>query len=444
MGVFFGTDGIRGKFNDDLNLSVAYNCGNALGREKQSARVIVGSDTRASGKILSLAFACGVMDAGGSVVDVGVCTTAGVAFLTKSNEFDFGVVVSASHNPAEFNGIKIFSSQGRKIGDNLEIKLEKNFFKKTFSRFDSVGSYFFKPSLVSKYYKFLKSCFLIDLTGKKVVLDCANGASFHIAPKLFKSFGAEVIECGTHPNGTNINKNCGAVFADNLAKKVKQKGADFGFAYDGDADRLIAVDEHGNILNGDVLIYLFSKFYQSSGWLKNSQVVGTMHTNLGVERALERIGIKLIRTEIGDKYVSGVMFEQNLQIGGEQSGHIILKDFLPTGDGILSSLLVAHICAVSGKKLSELADIKLFPQENVNIEVEDKVQIISSEKISRFIKRIEEELAGHGRIMIRMSGTEPVIRVMVETDSKSLSQSVSKQITEKIIEVGKELRLCVE
>ena len=444
MGVFFGTDGLRGKFNDDLSFSVIYNLGNALGSEIFGAKILIGRDTRRSGKLITLAFACGAMNAGANVTDIGVCPTAGISYLTQKNKFDFGVVISASHNPAEFNGIKIFDRNGKKIGDRWEEKLEKKFLKQVCVSYDMVGDYEQNYKLTNTYLNFLKDLFPFSLEGKKIVIDSANGASFKVAKSVFASKKASLILLGSKPSGININKNCGALHAENLQRAVLKNNADMGFAFDGDSDRLIAVDEEGKIITGDVLVYIFSKFYKESGRLTTPMVVGTRHTNMGVEKALENEGISLIRTEIGDKYVCAKLIEKDLIIGGEQSGHVIVRDLLSTGDGILNALLLAFISVKNQEPLSRLSDIELFYQENVNVEVKDKLQVINSAKLSDIVEKTERELAGNGRIMIRVSGTEPYIRIMVESQDKQVSTEKAEELAEIVRQIDAENNQCVE
>lgn len=444
MGIYFGTDGFRGKFNDDLTISVAYNLGNALGSEKYNAKILIGRDTRSTGSILTLAFACGAMSAGASIVDVGVCPTATISFLITKMGFDFGVMVSASHNPAEYNGIKIFDKTGRKISEKVEENLERKFIKHENVNYNEIGTYQYKPQFVDDYVDFLINLFDFSLKNIKIVLDCSNGASSFIAQKIFKSKGAKVIVVANSPNGVNINDSCGALHISNLKKYVKLHGANFGFAFDGDADRLIAVDENGDELNGDLIIYIFAKFFKIRGELSNFSVVGTRHTNLGVEKALNREGIKLIRTEIGDKYVSSKLYEQNLLLGGEQSGHIIVQKYLPTGDGLLSALLLSYIIVCENKKLSKFIDFKPFKQTNINVFVKNKVEVINSEKLSLKINEINSILNGIGRVMVRVSGTEPCIRVMVETEDDVVSQKYANEIALIVKQVDSEINLCVE
>lgn len=444
MGVFFGTDGLRGKFNDDLSFSVIYNLGNALGSEVFGAKILIGRDTRRTGELITLAFSCGAMNAGANITDIGVCPTAGISYLTQSHRFDFGVVISASHNPAEFNGIKIFDKTGKKIGDRWEEKLEKKFLKQVSTSFDMVGSYKQDYKLVNDYSNYLKNLFDFSMQGKKIVLDTANGASFKIAKTVFLSKKASLIMLSDKPDGININKNCGALHVEELRESVIKNRADMGFAFDGDSDRLIAVDEEGKVITGDELVYLFAKFYKQTGRLTTPVVVGTRHTNMGVETALLKNGISLLRTEIGDKYVSAKLIEKDLLIGGEQSGHIIVRDLLSTGDGILNALLVSFIVSKTGEKLSKLVDVDLYIQENVNVEVKDKLQVINSARLAEVTEKIERELDGKGRIMIRVSGTEPYIRIMVESQDRALSKQKAKEVAEIVRQIDTENSQCVE
>lgn len=444
MGVFFGTDGLRGKFNDDLSFSVIYNCGNALGSEIFGARILIGRDTRSSGDLVSLAFACGAMNAGSNIVDIGVCPTAGISYLTKKFHFDFGVVISASHNPAEFNGIKIFDKYGKKIGDRWEEKLEKKFLKQTTLPFDQVGHYKFDDGLTDEYERFLIEVLDFSLKGKKIVLDCANGASYKIAKRVFKSKGAKIVLLAGNPSGININKNCGALHLKNLQKAVLKHSADMGFAFDGDSDRVIAVDEKGNILTGDNLVYIFACYYKKINKLLDSYVVGTRHTNMGIEKALAEKGIGLIRTEIGDKYVSAKLIEKDLLIGGEQSGHIIVRDLLTTGDGILNALLLSYISIKENKNISALCDAVLYHQENLNVEVKDKLQVINSERLTKTVEFAEQKLGKNGRIMIRLSGTEPYIRIMVESLNEMIAKEIAEEIASNIRQIDNEISQCVE
>ncbi|MBQ8425103.1 MAG: phosphoglucosamine mutase [Clostridia bacterium] len=435
MGVFFGTDGIRGIYGEELNEKIAFACGNALGRCGENLKIIIGCDTRLTCDVLGLSFACGAMSVGANVTNIGICPTAGVSYLVSKIGFDYGVVISASHNPAKYNGIKIFNKYGKKISELEENSLEKKFLNQKNVCFNQVGRYYHKPYLVNYYYNYLDKLFDFNLIGKTIVLDSSNGASFKIAKKLFKNKGAKVISIGTKPNGVNINQNCGALFTSRLQKSVLNKKADFGFAYDGDSDRLVAVSENGEIVTGDQLVYIFSMFYKKIGKLLPSKVVGTKHTNMGIEKALYKNGIELLRADIGDKFVSEKMDEQGIIVGGEQSGHIILKEFMQTGDGILSSLFLAYICCLENKKLSEKLDVKLYEQCNINVKVKDKVFILQNKNIINFIKSQEFEVSNKGRLMVRASGTEQVIRVMVESENQFFSNNLANKIADYIKQI---------
>lgn len=433
MGLFFGTDGLRGKVQEDLSFDVCYKCGNALGVKYPNAKIILGRDTRHSGDFVALGCALGMMNAGLSVVDVGVCPTAGVSYLVKHLGFDFGVVISASHNPAEFNGIKIFDKNGRKLGDERESELEKLFLKTKTVEVSKLGSYEYSPRKTLAYQNFLTHLLTINLQGLKIVLDLANGAGFKIAPAVFRSYGVKIISLNSKPDGFNINKNCGALHIKNLQKNVIKHKADMGFAFDGDSDRVIAVDEKGEVVDGDKILYLFAKHYHQQELLKPPVVVGTRHTNMGVEKALNKEGISLLRVDIGDKYVSAKLEEQKLLIGGEQSGHIIVKNKHTTGDGILNALLIAEICKHHQKPLSQFFNFQVYHQSNLNVEVKDKMKIINSQKLAD--AEMAEQQALDGRIMIRVSGTEPFIRIMVESQDNSVAEKVSKRLENVIREV---------
>ena len=443
MGVFFGTDGLRGTVNDDLSYDTAYKCGNALGMLYPNSRVIIGRDTRGSGSFITLAFATGAMNAGLNVIDVGICPTAGISYLTTLLGFDFGVVISASHNPAEYNGIKIFDRDGKKIGDKREEKLEKSFLKQVVVPVDKIGQYTYNPRLVINYEKFLSGSIKTSLKGKTIILDCANGAGYKLAPAVFRDNKAKIVATYCKPDGLNINKGCGALNIQKLQKYVLKYKADMGFAFDGDSDRVIAVDEKGNVVDGDKIIYMMATDYLESGKSVNA-IVGTRHTNMGVEKALNKKGIELIRADIGDKYVSAKLIENDLLIGGEQSGHIIVRDKLITGDGILNALYIAEICAKNKKKLSEFFDFELYKQKNINVKVHDKIRTINSEKLSNVTEIEEKKLGDDGRIMIHVSGTEPYIRIMVETKDLKLSTDVAERIASVIEQINQENEKCVE
>lgn len=432
MGVFFGTDGVRGVVNNDLTEELAQMVGNALARAKKKAKIIVGRDTRVSGSYLTAAFSTGALKGGASVLDVGIVPTACISYLVKHKKADYGVVISASHNPKEYNGIKIFDSEGRKISEKQESALERYFACPMIVASTKVGKYKFSPSAANAYVKFLLASVKTDLTGLKIVLDCANGAAYKIAPQIFSKLGGKVVKINCQSSGKKINEKCGSTCIGGLKEKVVKEGADVGFAYDGDSDRVLAVDEQGNVLDGDQLIYILAKHFSKQGTLNAGTVVGTSHTNTGLLIALNRNKINLVRTDIGDKYVIEAMQKMNLTLGGEQSGHIIMRNFLPTGDGILASLQVASILKSSGVKMSALCDAKLLYQANKSVIVGDKLKVLNNEKLSQKISQILNEIAPAGRLLVRASGTEPKIRIMVEHQDKNKADEYLNEI-EKII-----------
>ena len=436
MGVFFGTDGIRGVVNVDLTHDVAFKCGNALGSSTSRAKILIGGDTRPTRSFLSTAFSGGAMSAGANMIDVGVCPTAGVAYLTKFLKCDFGVVVSASHNPVEYNGIKIFDSDGMKIGDKKEELLERKFLHEQHNNQEELGTYQQNYDLVKYYKNYLISCCECGLDGLKVLIDGSNGASGKIAPCVFRKLGAKVvaINCSL---GKEINKNCGSTHPETLSFAMKKYGADIGFAFDGDSDRVIACDENGNIIDGDMIIYVLSRYLKEKGKLKNNAVVGTRHTNMGLEKSLAKNGITLLRTDIGDKYVIARIEEEKLSLGGEQSGHIIFRDLATTGDGILSAIKIAEHVKMSGKKLSELSDAIIYPQINIDCIVRDKMRIINNEELQLVINKNERLLGEDYRIMVRVSGTESKIRIMVEGEDVNKCRSSAEEIENTIKDIDK-------
>lgn len=438
MGVFFGTDGLRGKVNVDLTFDIAYKVGNALSILKDKPTVLIGSDTRISGSYLALGLAGGAMSGGARVIDAGVVPTAGVAYLTEKTGADFGVVISASHNGGEYNGIKVFGSEGYKLGDREEERIERCFIHDKTNNFPDIGSYVQDFKLVKKYKKFLLGAAKHRFAGKTIVLDCAFGAAYRIAPEVFKKLGAKVIAANCVENGLNINRGCGAVYPENLVRKVLRYKADLGFAFDGDADRVIAVDENGRIFDGDMIICGLAKHLKNSGRLKGNTVVGTSHTNMAVEHELAKFGINMVRTDIGDKYVLEKLIENGYSLGGEQSGHIILKDIATTGDGILTAIVLTDMLIEEGKTLSEAIDVTPYPQVNVNVVVADKFRVINSEELGRAVAKYAADLAGKGRLMIRASGTEPKIRIMAESRDRELNERVAGALKEVILKISEQ------
>ncbi len=433
MGVFFGTDGIRGIVNDGLTFDLAYKCGNSLGSNTENLNIIIGGDTRPTRSFLTTAFAGGAMSAGAKVIDIGLCPTAGIAYITNNIGADYGVVISASHNPSEYNGIKIFNEKGIKLNESDETALERKFMNQINKDHTKLGNYVQDFGLVNVYEDYLVDCCQTSLQGIKIVLDCSNGAASKVAPHVFKRLGAIVIEMCADENA-NINDNCGSLYPQNMAEAVKANGADLGFAFDGDADRVIACDAEGNIVDGDIIIYILSIYLKNQGKLTNNSVVGTRHTNMGIEKALKDNGIKLIRTDIGDKYVIAKMEEDGLVLGGEKSGHIIFRELSTTGDGILTAIKVAEMLKSTSQSLRELTNIQLYPQIDIDCVVKDKVRIINSEKLQQEIVTQEKFLGDNSRIMVRVSGTEPKVRVMCESKNvkkcKLAAMAIEKAIEE--------------
>lgn len=432
MSVFFGTDGLRGVVGEELTYDIAFKCGNSLSQNMQGGRVLIGRDTRVTGSFLVSALACGLLSGGVAVVDAGIIPTAAVAYLTKSLKFDYGISITASHNPMQYNGIKIFSLKGEKLQDKEEEKIERGFIKSKHVSAEKIGLYVQKTNLRKHYIDYLVNTANGSLSGLKVVLDASNGASYSIAPEVFRKLGAKVIKTSCMNNGLKINDKCGSLHPERLAKKVKQYGADMGFAFDGDADRLIAVSEKGKIIDGDIILYALALVFKQRGMLVNNAVVGTSQTNMGIELSLKEKGIKLLRADVGDKYVANLLNKNGLVLGGEQSGHIIIKKFMQTGDGILTAILLAHFCKESGKPLSEFCKVKVFPQVNRDIVVKEKLRILGSEPLLTAITNAQQELAGLGRVLVRASGTEPKIRIMVESENIVASQSLANYLLNTI------------
>ncbi len=403
-----------------LDEETVYAFGLALGRwaatrNAASHSVLIGMDTRESGVWISDVLAAGLISSGAIVAFAGLVTTPGLAWLTKTGDFAAGVMISASHNPFKDNGLKVFDHSGYKLPDETELELEDGIFAAlaagvNVQRFPLPVD----PGLDSQYLDYLVASFPHRLDGRKLVLDCANGAAVHLAPALFERLGAEVVKLGCSPDGRNINQDCGALHVDNLASRVVAERADGGFAFDGDADRCIAVGPSGKIIDGDGLLLAAARRRKTRG-LPCEAVVSTVMSNLGFEKALERDGVKLLRAQVGDKYVLEMMRENNASIGGEQSGHVIFSDLATTGDGMLTALQAMDAVVGSGKSLEELtADFQSYPQELINIRVKEKLPIQNLPGVSAAIAAAESAFHDSGRVLVRYSGTEPKLRVMVE------------------------------
>ena len=417
MGLYFGTDGIRGLANIEITPELSFRAGNALA-QAGAAKIVVVRDTRDSGDLLALSFCAGALADGCNVVYAGIVPTAAAAILTCLLKTDFGAVISASHNPPEYNGIKLFSSAGLKLSEKEEGLIESLICTPMYAPHEKIGRFTHDAKNAEVYEKHLLSGLDVNLKGMKIVLDCANGAAAQIAPKIFRLTGAAVTAYNTETDGKNINESCGALYPEFLAKKVIKDGADIGFCFDGDADRLIAVDGNGNIVDGDTTLYILACAYKEKGLLKNNCVVGTSHTNMAIQEALEAKGVTLLRADIGDKYVSDMMIKEGAALGGEQSGHIIIRHLSPTGDGILTALQLAQ--TAKSTPLASLADIKLFPQTNLSVTVKDKKAVINNERLWDFVNEISAKIKPKGRVLVRASGTEPKIRIVAECRSKTM------------------------
>jgi len=434
----FGTDGVRGLANRDLTAELAVDLSIAaahilgeLGAFKgHRPKAIVGQDSRASGEFLEAAVVAGLASAGVDVYRVGVLPTPAIAFLTTEVGADLGVMISASHNPMPDNGIKFFAKGGGKLDDALEAAIEKRMgemWERPTGK--DVGRVITDDSAAERYLFHLLNTLSINLAGLKIVVDCANGASSRVGPKAYTRAGAEVIAISHEPNGWNINENCGSTHLENLKAKVKEVGADLGIAHDGDADRCLAVDSEGNEIDGDFIMAILAADWQSRGLLKNETVVGTVMSNLGFMKAMDELSINVETTAVGDRYVLEKMLANDHSLGGEQSGHIIMRHYANTGDGILTALHLMQAVKSSGKSLKELSNVmKRFPQVLINVKDVKKEKLSESAKITEQIASKESELGGAGRILVRPSGTESLVRVMVEAQSTEIAQKLAEEI----------------
>lgn len=445
MGKLFGTDGIRGKANvypmtAEMALAVGRATAYVLKRNHQGLnRILVGKDTRLSGYMLENALTAGICSMGVNVLLTGPLPTPGIAYLTRSMRCVAGIVISASHNPYYDNGIKIFSSLGFKLNDQLEAEIEELVLSGKINEIaadpEDIGRAKRIDDAAGKYIEFCKSTFPAEysLKGTKVVLDCANGASYHIAPDIYEELGADVTVIHNRPNGFNINDNCGSQFTQDLCAKVKEVGADIGLAFDGDADRLIAVDENGVEIDGDHVIAICAKQMLDNGTLTNKQVIVTPMSNLGLRICFDELGIEWKDAGVGDRLVLEMMKREGAILGGEQSGHVIFLNKHTTGDGIVTSLQLISAIKQSGKSLSELA--KLFetaPQKLVNIDVKEKPELDTLPEVYAAIKAAEEELDTKGRVLVRYSGTQPMCRVMVEATTMEIADRITNSIADLI------------
>ena len=442
MRKYFGTDGVRGVANKELTCDLAYKLGRAGGyvltNNEYKVKVVVGKDTRQSGDMLEAALIAGLMSVGCDVITVGVIPTPGVAYLTRKYGAECGVVISASHNPMEDNGIKFFNKDGFKL-DEIELKIEEyidNMEKIAYNPIgNEVGVRIHKHTAAQDYVDYLKSIVDTDLTGLKVVLDCANGAAYKVAPEVFRELGAEVIAMNVTPDGENINHKCGSTHPEGLQKAVVEHNADLGLAYDGDADRLIAVDETGTIVDGDHIMILGAVYLKKQNKLANDTLVVTTMSNIGLHVAAKEYGIDLAITDVGDRYVIEEMKKSGHNLGGEQSGHMIFLDYNTTGDGTLSSLIVSKIVKEDGKTLSEQSALMTtYPQVLINVDVRNEVKnkFMENDEIRTEIEKLEKLMAGTGRVLIRPSGTQPLVRVMLEGKDEGQIRELAQELADLI------------
>ncbi|PTU84884.1 phosphoglucosamine mutase [Staphylococcus pasteuri] len=447
MGKYFGTDGVRGVANEELTPELAFKLGRyggyvlAHNKGENHPRVLVGRDTRVSGEMLESALIAGLISIGAEVMRLGIISTPGVAYLTREMDAELGVMISASHNPVADNGIKFFGSDGFKLSDDQENEIEELLDQENPSLPRPTGteivhySDYFEGA--QKYLSYLKSTVDVNLEGMKIVLDGANGSTSSLAPFLFGDLEADTETVGCSPDGYNINENCGSTHPEALAKKVLETGSDFGLAFDGDGDRIIAVDENGKIVDGDQIMFIIGQEMHKNQELNNNMIVSTVMSNLGFYKALENEGIQSNKTKVGDRYVVEEMRKGNYNLGGEQSGHIVLMDYNTTGDGLLTGVQLAAIIKMSGKSLSELASqMKTYPQSLINVRVTDKYRVEENIDVKEVMTKVEVEMNGEGRILVRPSGTEPLVRVMVEAstdeDAKRYAQQIADVVEDKM------------
>lgn len=446
MARMFGTDGVRGVAGSELTIELAMKLGQAgayvLTKEKShQPTIIVGCDTRISGGMLANALMAGICSVGANAVYAGVLPTPAVAYLTRKHKVDAGVVISASHNPMEFNGIKFFNGEGYKLSDALEDEIEeliKNEMKDVTMPIGSgVGRVEYRFDMREEYVDFIEKCVPVDLKDMKIVVDCAEGASHYTSVKVLRDLGADVVAIHTSPDGTNINANCGSTHMEELRARVVYEKADVGLAFDGDADRMLAVDECGEVVDGDQLMSICGNYMKQKGTLKKNTIVATVMSNLGMFLMGEREGIHIEKTKVGDRYVLENMLENGYNIGGEQSGHIIFSKHATTGDGILTSLKIMEAVIESKKTLAQLVEpVTIYPQLMKNVYVRDKKEAQNDVEVQKVIKEVEDKLGDEGRVLVRESGTEPVVRVMVEANTNEKCLQSVDYIISKMKERG--------
>ena len=453
MGKYFGTDGFRGEANQNLTYDHAIKIGRFLGwyygaREGKKANIVIGKDTRRSSYMFEYALAAGIAASGANAYLLHVTTTPSVAYVTRTDEFDCGVMISASHNPYYDNGIKLLNGQGEKMEEStielveayldgqLEVFGEK-FTEIPFAKKERIGRTVDYAAGRNRYIGYLISLGMYSFKGVKVGLDCANGASWNIAKNVFEALGAKTYVINAAPDGVNINEDAGSTHIENLQKYVVENGLDVGFAYDGDADRCLCVDEKGQVVSGDHILYVLGMYMRDKGQLDNNTVVTTVMSNFGLYKAFDKVGIDYAKTKVGDKYVYEYMVHNGCRLGGEQSGHIIISQYATTGDGILTSLKVMEVMMKTKKLLSELCkDLVIYPQVLKNVRVHSKPEAQNDPEVKAAVEEVAKKLGETGRILVRESGTEPVIRVMVEAATKGECQQYVDEVVDVICRRG--------
>lgn len=451
MGKYFGTDGFRGKAGEGLTADHAYQIGRFLGwyfGRTHRAQIVVGKDTRRSSYMLEYAISAGMAASGADVHLLHVTTTPSVSYVARTDGFDCGVMISASHNPFYDNGIKLINGEGEKmeesvislVEDYLDGKLELDgqpWKELPMATEAQVGSIVDDTAGRNRYMGYLISLAVYSFKGKRVALDCANGSAWHIAPRIFEALGAQVFTINTNPDGTNINLNAGSTHIEGLQRYVVENKMDVGFAYDGDADRCLAVDENGKLVDGDQIMYLYVCYMKERGKLVTNKVVTTVMSNFGLYKALEKAGIGYEKTAVGDKYVYENMVQNGHRIGGEQSGHIIFTKYARTGDGILTSLKIMEAMLAKKLPLSKLAEpVTIYPQVLINVRVKDKKAAQADADVQAAVDAVAAELGNTGRILVRESGTEPLVRVMVEAPDQELCQALAQRVVDMIKQKG--------
>ena len=451
MGKYFGTDGFRGKANEGLTAQHAFEIGRFLGwyygRTKR-AQIVVGKDTRRSSYMLEYAISAGMAASGADVYLLHVTTTPSVSYVTRTDGFDCGVMISASHNPFYDNGIKLMNREGEKmdeatialVEDYLDGRLEVDgcrWAELPMATGEEIGSVVDHSAGRNRYMGYLMSLAMYSFKGKKVALDCANGSAWQIAPSIFEALGAEVRVINNRPDGLNINTDAGSTHIEGLQRFVVENQMDVGFAFDGDADRCLAVDENGELVDGDKIMYIYGRYMKERDRLKNNTVVTTVMSNFGLYKALDDIGIGYEKTKVGDKYVYENMVQNGHRIGGEQSGHIIFSKYARTGDGILTALKVMEVIMARKERLSKLAaPVTIYPQVLINVRVKDKKEAQDDPAVQAAVRAVTDELGNTGRILVRESGTEPVVRVMVEAESEERCRLLAERVVAVIRENG--------